>query len=127
MKDEDQQNKTHNTICVGHHHTQEKRRRQIKQKTHHIMCWTPPCTRQKSKTSKIKHTTQYVLDDTIHRTKDEDKQTKKQNTMCWTPSHRRPKTNTNKTIKHNAISVGHHHTHDKRRRQRKQKTQHNMC
>jgi hypothetical protein len=52
-----------------------------------------------------KKTTQYVLDTTIHKTQDEDKQ----------------------TIKHNAISVGHHHSQDKRRRQTKQKTQHNIC
>ena len=40
---EDRQNK--NTICVGHHHTQEARRRQkqLKQnkKTQHNMSWTP--------------------------------------------------------------------------------------
>jgi hypothetical protein len=29
-KDEDKQNKTHNTICVGHHHAQDQRRRQAK-------------------------------------------------------------------------------------------------
>jgi hypothetical protein len=68
-KDEDKQNKKHNTICVGHHHTQDKRGRQTNQKTQHNMCCKPPCTRQKTKTSKTKHTTQYVLDDTIHKTK----------------------------------------------------------
>jgi hypothetical protein len=75
-KDEDKQNKKHNTICVGHHHTQDKRGRQTNQKTQHNMCCKPPCTRQKTKTSKTKHTTQYVLDDTIHKTKDEDKKIK---------------------------------------------------
>ena len=30
--DEDKQNKKHNTICVGHHHTQDKRRRQTHKK-----------------------------------------------------------------------------------------------
>jgi hypothetical protein len=104
-KYEDQQNKKDNTICAGHHHTQDKRGRQTNQKTQHNMCWTPPCTRQKTKTSKTKHTTQYVLDDTIQKTKDEDKRTKKHNTIC----------------------VGHHHAQDKRRRQAKQNTQHNMC
>ena len=47
--------KIHNTICVGHQHTQDKRRRQTKQ----IM------------------TTQYVLDTTTNKRKDEDKQNKK--------------------------------------------------
>jgi hypothetical protein len=93
-KDEDKQNKKHNTICVGHHHAQDKRGRQ--------------------------HTTQYVLDDTIQKTKDEDKRTKKHNTMCvghhhaqekrqrqpkqktqhnmyWTTPYRRQKTKTIKT------------------------------
>ena len=69
------------------------------------MCWTPPYTRKKTKTNKTKNTTQYVLDDTIQKTKDEDKQNKKHNTIC----------------------VGDHHAQDKRRRQAKQKTQHNMC
>jgi hypothetical protein len=36
------------------------------------MCWTPPYTRQKTKINKTKNTTQYVLDTTIHKTKDED-------------------------------------------------------
>jgi hypothetical protein len=42
-KDEDKQNKTHNTICVGHHHAQDQRRRQ--EKSQHNMCWTTPHTR----------------------------------------------------------------------------------
>jgi hypothetical protein len=89
-KDEDKQTKKHNTICVGHHHTQDQRRRQAKQNTENNMCWTPPHTRPKTKTNKAKNTTQYVLDDTIHKNKDEDKQSKKHNTIC----------------------VGHHHTQD---------------
>jgi hypothetical protein len=32
-QDEDRRNKKHNTICVGHHHTKDSRRRQTKQKT----------------------------------------------------------------------------------------------
>jgi DNA-binding protein len=40
------------------------------------MCWTPAHTRQKRKTNKTKNTTQYVLDTTTHKTKDEDKQNK---------------------------------------------------
>ena len=63
------------------------------------MCWTPPCTRKKTKTTKTKNTTQYVLDDTIQKTKDEDHQNKKYNTIC----------------------VGHHHTQDKRLRQKNNK------
>jgi hypothetical protein len=99
-----------NTYCgvvffgVGRHHTQEKRRRQIKQKTHHNMCWTTPYRRQKAKTNKAKNTTQYVLDTTMHKTKVEDKQNKTHNTIC----------------------VGHQHTQDKRRRQTNTKKQHNM-
>jgi hypothetical protein len=34
------------------------------------------------KTNKTKNTTQYVLDATIHKRKDEDKQNKKHNTIC---------------------------------------------
>jgi UDP-2,3-diacylglucosamine pyrophosphatase LpxH len=61
------------------------------------MCWTPPYTRKKTKTNKTKNTSQYVLDDTIQKTKGEDKQSKKHNTIC----------------------VGHHHAQDKSRRQAK--------
>ena len=88
-KDEDKQkkNKKHNTICVRHN-TQEKRQRQTKPQ--HNMCQTPPYTREKTKTNKT--TTQYVLDTTIHKRKDKDKQNKKHNTIC----------------------VRHHHTQEKR-------------
>ena len=44
------------------------------------------------KTNKTKNTTQYMLDTTIHKTQDEDKQNKK----------------------HNTIYAGHHHTQDTR-------------
>jgi hypothetical protein len=47
-----------------------------------FFCWTPPYTRHKTKTNKTKNTTQYVLDTTIHKTQDEDKQNKKHNTIC---------------------------------------------
>jgi hypothetical protein len=96
-KDEDKQTKNHNTICVGRHHAQDERRRPTKQITQHNMCWTTPYTRKKTKTNKPKNTTQYVLDDTIQKTKGEDKQSKKHNTIC----------------------VGHHHSQDKRGRQAK--------
>ncbi len=69
------------------------------------MCWTQPCTRYKTKTNKTKNATQYVLDTTVHKIQDQDKQNKKHNTIC----------------------VGHNHTQDTRPRQTKQKTQHNMC
>ena len=67
------------------------------------MCWTQPYTGHK--TNKAKNTPQYVLDTTIHKTQDEENQSKI----------------------HNTIFVGHHHTQDTRRRQTKQNTQHNMC
>jgi hypothetical protein len=94
-QDENKQSKKHTTISVGHHHTQDTRRRQTKQnttqymldttihktqdedqknKTQHNICWTPPYTKHKTKTNKTKNTTQYVLDITIHKTQDEDQQ-----------------------------------------------------
>ena len=42
-QDEDKQNKKHNTICVGQHHTQDTIRKQANQNTQHNMCWTPLC------------------------------------------------------------------------------------
>ena len=98
-QDEDKQNKKHTTISVGHHHTQDTRRRPTKLKTQRNICWTPPYTRHKTNTI-TKNTSQYVMDTTIHKTQDEDKQNKK----------------------HNTIYVGHHHTQNTRRRQTKQNT-----
>jgi hypothetical protein len=66
------------------------RRRQTKQKTQHNICWTPSYTRHGVKTNKAKNTTQYVLDTIIHKTRDEEIQSKKYNT----------------------IYAGHHHTQD---------------
>ena len=60
---------------------------------------------QDTMTDKAKNTTQYVFDTTIHKRKDEDKQNKIHNTIC----------------------VRCYHTQEKRRRQTKQNTQHNMC
>ena len=54
------------------------------------MLWTTPYRRKQSETNKTKNRTQYVLDTTTHKTKDEDKQSKKHNTIC----------------------VGHHHTQE---------------
>ena len=98
----------HNTICVGHYYAQDTRRTQSKHKTHHNRRWTPLYTRHKTNTNKTKNTTQYLLDNIIHKTQDEDKPKKKHNTIC----------------------VGHHHTQDTRRKQQKKtqiKNQHNMC
>ena len=81
-KNEDKQTKKHNTICVGSHHAQDKRRRQTNQKEQYNMCWTPLHPRPKTKTNKAKNTTQYVLDTTIHKTQDKDKKTIKK-----TPQH----------------------------------------
>jgi hypothetical protein len=86
--------KQQSTICVGHHHTQDTRRRQTNKNNR----------------------AQYVLNIIIHKTQDEDKHTKTQHNMCWTSSYTRQKTKTN-TQKHNTICVGHHHTQDTRRRQ----------
>ena len=69
------------------------------------MCWKPPYKRLKTKTDETKNITQYVLETTIQKTQDEDRRNKKHSTIC----------------------VGNHHTKDSRRRQTKQKTQHNMC
>ena len=63
------------------------------------MCWKPPYKRLKMKTDETKNIAQYVLETTIQKTQDEDR---------------------NK--KHNTICVGNHHTKDSRRRQTKQKT-----
>ena len=104
-QDEEKQYKKHNPICVGHHHTQDTRRRQTIQKAQPNMCWTPTYTGQKTKTNNTKSTTQYVLDTNIHMTQDEDKQYKRRNTIC----------------------VGHQHTQHTRRRQTIQKAQPNMC
>jgi hypothetical protein len=70
------------------------------------MCWTSLYTGNKTNTNKIKktHTTQYVLDITIHKKQDEYKQNlkKTQNTIC----------------------VGHHYTQETRRIQTKLKKTH---
>ena len=78
------------------------------------MCQTPPYTREKMKTNKTKNTTQYVLDTTIHKRKDEDKQN--HNTTQYvldTTIHKR-KDEDKQNKKHNTICVRHHHTQEKR-------------
>ena len=78
------------------------------------MCQTPPYTREKMKTNKTKNTTQYVLDATIHKRKDEDKQNHNttQYVLDTTIHKRKDKDKQNK--KHNTICVRHHHTQEKR-------------
>jgi hypothetical protein len=72
-------------------------------------------SRHKTKTNKTKNITQYMLDTTIYKTQDEDKQNKKtQHNICWTPPYTRHKMKTNKTKKHNTIYAGYHHTQDTR-------------
>ena len=68
-----------------------------------------------------------MLDTTIHKTQDEEKQIKKHNITC-VGHHYTQDTRRNKQIKkHNTICVGHHYTQDTRRREANKKTQHNMC
>jgi hypothetical protein len=85
------------------------------------MCLTPPYTIQETKTNKTKNTTQYVLDDTIHKTKDEDKQSKKTTQYVLDDTIHKTK-DEDKQNKKTTQYVGHHHTQDKRRRQTNQKT-----
>ena len=54
--------------------------KQNKNTTH--ICWTPLCIRHKTQINKTKNTIQYMLDTTIHKTQDTDKQSKKHNTIC---------------------------------------------
>jgi hypothetical protein len=116
-QDEDKQNKIHNTICVRHHHTQDCVWWCL---TYIVLCilfcLSSSCVLCMVVsniycvvyfvlfvfvlclvTNKIKYTTQYMLDTTIHKTQDEDKQNKI----------------------HNTIYVRHHHTQYTRRRQTK--------
>ena len=67
-QDIDKQDKLHNTICVGHHYTQETGRRQTRQITQYYVSWTQPYTRHRTTTNKTNNTTLYVLDTTIHKT-----------------------------------------------------------
>jgi hypothetical protein len=63
-----------------------------------------------------------VLDTTIHKTEDEDKQNKKHNTICVGQHHTQDKRRRQAKQNKNTICVGRHHTEDKRRRQTNQKT-----
>ena len=121
-QDEDKYNKTHNTICVGHHYVQETRRRQIQQNTQHNMCWTPLYTRNKTKTNTSNNITQYVLDTTIYKKQDEDKYNKNttQYVLDTTINKKQDEDKYNK--RHNTICVGHHYIQETRRRQIHQTT-----
>ena len=83
------QNKKYNTICVGHHHTQDTRQGQI---------------------NKAKSITQYVLDITMHKTQDEDKQNKNHNTICVGHHFTQYPRRRHAKQKHNTICVEHHCT-----------------
>ena len=56
--------------------TQDTGQRQTRQITQHYMCRTQPYTRHRTTTNKTNNTTLYVLDTTIHKTQDNDKQDK---------------------------------------------------
>jgi len=93
------------------------------------MCWKPLYTRLKTKKDKTKNTTLYVLDTTIHKTQDEERQNK--NTTLYvldTTIHKiQDEERQNKNTTLNTICVGHHYTQDSRRRKTKQITQRYMC
>ena len=68
---------TQHNMCWTSLYTRNKTNtNKIKKNTQHNMCWISLYTRNKTNTNKIKktHTTQYVLDITIHRKQDEYKQ-----------------------------------------------------
>jgi hypothetical protein len=128
--EEDKHNKTHNTICVRHHHAQDTRRRKTIQKTQHNMCWTPTYTglqdedKQYKKHNPICVGHQHTQDRRRRQTIQ-----KAHPNMCWTPTYTGQKTKTNNTKsttqyvlhttihstqdedkqykKHNPICVGH--------------------
>ena len=91
----------HSTLYVGHHHTQDTRRRHTKQK-HSTLCVGHHLTQDtRPRQAKYKNTAHYVLDTTIHKTQDEDKLNKKHNTICV--GHHYTQTNIkniNKTTEH---------------------------
>jgi hypothetical protein len=70
-----------------------------------------------------KNTTQYVLEITIHKTKDEDKQNKNTTQYVLDTTMHKTKDEDKENKTKNTICVGRHHTEDKRRRQTNQKTQ----
>ena len=65
-------------MYVGHNHTQDTGRRQARHITQHYICWTHNTTIHKTQTTtnKKNNTTLYMLDTTIHKTQDDDKQDK---------------------------------------------------
>ena len=68
--------KQHNMCWISLYTRNKTNTNKIKKNTQHNMCWTSLYTGNKTNTNKIrkKHTTQYVLDITIHRKQDEYKQ-----------------------------------------------------
>ena len=142
-QDEDKYNKTHNTICVGHHYIQETRRRQIQQK-HNTMCVGHHYIQEtRRRQIQQKHNTICVGHHYIQETRRRQIQQNTQHNMCWTPLYTRNKTKTNTTRNttqyvldttiykkqdedkhnktHNTICVGHHYIQETRRRQIQQK------
>ena len=96
--------KKHNTICVGHNHTQDTRpTNKTKSQTQYVLDTL-------HKTNKTKNTTQYVLDTTQY-TQDITTQTK--HVLNITTQY--------------VLDTLHICTQDTIPRQTKQKTQHNMC
>ena len=78
------------------------------------MCQTPPYTREKTKTNKAKNTTQYVLDTTIDKRKDEDKQNHNTTQYVLDATIHKRKDKDKQKKKHNTICVRCHHTQEKR-------------
>ena len=52
-----------------------------KTKTQHNIWWKPLYTRHKTKKNKTKNTTQYMVETTIYKTQDEEKQNQEHNTI----------------------------------------------
>ena len=74
-----------------------------------------------------KYTTQYVLDTNINKTQDEDNKTKYTTQyMLDTTIHKTQNEGKQNKI-HNTICVRQQHTQDTKRRQTKQNTHHNIC
>ena len=78
------------------------------------MCQTPLYTREKMKTNKTRNTTQYVLDTTIYKRKDEDKQNYNTTQYVLDTTIYKRKDEDKQNKKHNTICVRHHYTQEER-------------
>jgi len=74
------------------------------------MSWTQLCARYKPKTNKTKNTTQYVLDTTMHKTQDADKQAKNTKLYVLDTTIHKTQDADKQSKNHNTICVGHHYT-----------------